>query len=114
MAWNASNPVPWKRLCIEWLIIGSVVAAVSFVATDNREAGSYLTIPIGGAIYVLLGALLAKFGYSRKTLKQIRAAAAAVPPRQVGAAAPPTMRPRPAPTSRTSGGPPRAPAKKRR
>ena len=114
MAWNTANPVPWKRLCIEWLVIGSVVAVVSLVATENRTPGSYLTIPLGGVIYVLLGALLAKFGYSRKTLKEIRAAASAVPPRTVGSRAAPTTRPKPAPTSRTAGGTPRAPAKKRR
>jgi len=112
MAWNASNPVPWKRFCIEWLVIGTVVALVSLIANNNQKWGSYLAIVFGGVVYVLLGAVLAKFGYQRKTLKQIRAAAAATPPRQVGANAP-AGRPRPAPTSRTGGGDGRQQQKRR-
>jgi hypothetical protein len=69
---------------------------------------------MGGVVYVVLGAVLAKFGYQRKTLKQIRAEAAAAPPRQVGRSAhPPRGTSRPAPTSRT-GGAPRRPQQKRR
>jgi hypothetical protein len=113
MAWNAANPVPWKRLTIEWVVIGVVVALVSLLVTDNRSAASYLTILMGGLVYVVLGAVLAKFGYQRKTLKQIRAEAAAAPPRQVGRSAPPRGTSRPAPTSRT-GGAPRRPQQKRR
>jgi len=112
MAWNAANPVPWKRLTTEWLVIGVVVALVSLLVTDNRSAGSYLTIVFGGVVYVVLGAVLSKFGYQRKTLKQIRADAAATPPRQVGRSSP-VRAPRPAPTSRT-GGANRRPQQKRR
>lgn len=114
MAWNSANPVAWKRLCTEWLVIGAVVAVVSLVATDNQNAGSYLAILLGGVVYVGLGAVLAKFGYQRKTLKQIRAEAAAAPPRQVGRAQAPTAKPKPAPTSRTSTGPSKAPPKRKR
>lgn len=114
MKWNAAWPVPWKRLFIEWCIIGVVVAIASFVFTNNRSLGSYLSIPFGGVIYVAFGAVLAKFGYQRKTLKQLRAAAAAAPPRQLGRTTTPTARQRPAPTSRTSTGPRTAPPKKRR
>ena len=106
MGWNAGNPVPWKRFIREWVVIGGVVAVVSLVATDNRDASSYITIALGGLIYVGFGALLAKFGYQRKTLRQIRAEAAAQPPRVVGRNSTPstaTARPKPAPTSRTGG-----------
>lgn len=113
MAWNSANPVAWKRLCTEWLVIGAVVAAVSLVATDNHNVGSYLAIVLGGVVYVGLGAVLAKFGYQRKTLKQIRAEAAAAPPRQVGRSATPAGRSKPAPTSRTSAGT-NKPAQKKR
>lgn len=113
MAWNSANPVAWKRLFTEWLVIGAVVAAVSLVATDNRNASSYFAIILGGVVYVGLGAVLAKFGYQRKTLKQIRAEAAAAPPRQVGRPEAAGARPKPAPTSRTSTGP-NKPAQKRR
>lgn len=116
MAWNAANPVPWKRLSIEWLVIGSVVALVSLITTENRNLSSYLSILFGGIIYVAFGALLAKFGYQRKTLKQIRNEAAAQPPRQVGrsSAPSPAGRPKPAPTSRTGGASPQSPPKRKR
>ena len=102
MSWNSANPVAWKRLFIEWLVIGVVVIVVSLIATDNRKAESYIAILLGGVVYVALGAVLAKFGYQRKTLRQIRAQAAAAPPRQVGRTPVPSGRPRPAPTGRTS------------
>lgn len=116
MAWNAANPVPWKRLSIEWLVIGTVVALISLITTDNRELSSYLTIVFGGVIYVAFGALLAKFGYQRKTLKQIRNEAAAQPARQVGRSSAPTQtgRQKPAPTSRTGGGSHQSPPKRKR
>ncbi len=114
MAWNSANPVAWKRLLIEWLVIGAVVAFVSLFITDNRKWGSYLAILLGGVVYMALGGVLAKFGYQRKTLKQIRAEAAAAPPRQVGRSAATSGRPRPAPTNRTSGGTGKSTQKRRR
>jgi uncharacterized membrane protein YeaQ/YmgE (transglycosylase-associated protein family) len=117
MKWNAARSVPWKRLCIEWLIIGVVVSITAFVFTNNRSAGNYLSILLGGVVYVAFGAVLAKLGYSRKTLKDLRAEVAAQPPRQVGRTTSPSApsgRPRPAPTSRTSNAPRTAPRKKRR
>lgn len=114
MKWNAARPIPWKRLCKEWAIIGSVVAIASLAFTNNRNAGNYVSILLGGVIYVGLGAVMAKFGYQRKTLKQIRSEAAAAPVRQVGRSTTPVARPRPAPTSRTSSGPRTSPPKKRR
>lgn len=110
MAWDSSRPVPWKRLITQWVVIGAVVAFVSFAFTDNREPGSYLSIFFAGFIYLGLGAVLAKFGYSQKSLKQMRAEAAAATPRTVA----PTARPKPAPTKRTSTGPSQQPRKKKR
>lgn len=114
MAWNSANPVAWKRLFIEWLVIGAVVAFASLFITGNRRPESYIAILLGGIIYLALGGVLAKFGYQRKTLKQIRAEAAATPVRQVGRGAAPSGRPRPAPTSRTSGGPAKNTQKRKR
>lgn len=110
MAWESSRPVPWKRLMVQWVVIGILVAFVSFAFTDNRDAGSYLSIFLAGFVYVGLGAVLAKFGYTQKSLQQIRAEAAAAPPRTVGA----TSRAKPAPTKRTSTGPSQQPRKKKR
>ena len=73
MAWDSTRPVPWKRLMIEWLVIGVVVALVSWFATDNRKPENYISIVLAGGIYVGFGALLAKLGYARKSLKQLRA-----------------------------------------
>jgi hypothetical protein len=115
MAWDSSRPVPWKRLMIEWAVIGVVVAAVAWFVTDNRKPASYVAIALAGGVYVLFGALLAKLGYARKTLKQMRAEAAATPPRKVGAASTsPTGRAKPAPTKRTSSGSSNRPNKKKR
>ena len=114
MAWNSANPVAWKRLFIEWLVIGAVVSFVSLFITDNRDWTSYAAILLGGVVYIVLGGVLAKFGYQRKTMKQIRAEAAAAPPRQVGSSPVPSGRPRPAPTSRTSSGPAKGNQKRKR
>ena len=114
MAWNAANPVPWKRLCLEWLVVGTVVGIISLVTTDKHNAGSYLAIFFAGFFYVGLGALLAKFGYQRKTLRQIRAAAAAAPVRQVGRSAGAVGRPRPVATNRTGSAPRKSQPKRRK
>jgi uncharacterized membrane protein YeaQ/YmgE (transglycosylase-associated protein family) len=115
MRWDATRPVPWKRLWTEWVVIGLVVAFVAYFITHNHKVGSYVGIVLAGLIYVAFGAALAKFGYARKTLRQLRAEAAAAPPRQVGRSAPSaSTRPKPAPTKRTSSGPSNRPQKKKR
>ena len=115
MRWDATRPVPWKRLWTEWAVIGLVVAFVAYFITHNHKVGSYVGIVLAGLIYVGFGAILAKFGYARKTLRQLRAEAAAAPRRQVGRTASPTpMRAKPAPTKRTSTGPSNRPNKKKR
>jgi hypothetical protein len=55
-------------------------------------------------IYLLFGSVLAKFGYSRKTMKEMREA---TPPRRSSDATETTTagRPKPPPTKRTSSGP---------
>jgi len=115
MRWDATRPVPWKRLWIEWAMIGAIVAFVAYFISHNHKVGSYVGIVLAGLIYVAFGAVLAKFGYARKTLRQLRAEAAAAPPRQVGRTASTTPgRPKPAPTKRTSSGPSNRPQKRKR
>ncbi len=119
MKWDSSRPVPWKRLTIEWAVVAVIVALVSFSATDNRKFSSYIALVLGGVVYLIVGTVMAKFGYARKTLKQMRAEVAAGPRRTVGSsskASSPTAtaRPKPAPTKRTSGGPGHRPAKRRK
>ena len=83
------------------------MSAVMYVFAGQRDPASFAGIVIGALMYILVAAFLAKFGYVRKTLAEMRAEAAARPPRQVGKAGPsvPAGRPRPAPTSRTGGSP---------
>jgi hypothetical protein len=116
MRWDSSRNVPWKRLTIEWVIVAIIVAVVSFSGTDNRSLSSYAALLLGGAVYVGFGATMAKFGYQRKTLKQMRAEAAAAPRRTAQARIDdaPTARAKPAPTKRTSGSPAHRSAKRRR
>ena len=114
MAWDSSRPVPWKRLAIEWLVIAVVVGTISFFVTKNNRAANYLTIVLAGPIYIGFGALLAKLGYARKSVKQLRAEDAAKQAQKDrdarAAGAPSGPRPKPAPTSRTSTGPSNRPA----
>ncbi len=118
MAWDQSRPVPWKRLAIEWLVIAVVVGAISFFVTKNNRAANYLTIVLAGPLYIGFGALLAKLGYARKSVKQLRAEEAARQEQKAretarggGTAGP---RPKPAPTSRTSSGPTNRPSNKKK
>lgn len=102
---------------IEWAVVAVIVAVVSFSAADNRQVSSYLALLLGGVVYLIVGTVMAKFGYQRKTLKQMRAEVAAAPRRPAGSSktAPiATTRPRPAPTKRTSGSPGHRPPKRRR
>jgi hypothetical protein len=115
MAWDSTRPVPWKRLMIEWLVIGAVVALVSWFITDNRKPENYISIVLAGGVYVGFGALLAKLGYARKSLKQLRAETAEQQAARAAAAGrPAAQRPKPAPTRRTSTGPSNRPNRKKR
>lgn len=117
MAWDSSRPVPWKRLIIEYLVIGAVIAVVAMFVGKDRQAANYWTILLAGPVYIGFGYVLAKFGYARKTLAQVRAEAAAAQAAKAAAGgqrAAGAARPKPAPTSRTSSGPSSRPAKKKR
>jgi hypothetical protein len=113
--WDPRRPVPWRRLAVEWMFIAVVVAVISLLVSHNRNVGSYLTILFGGVIYVGFGAILAKLGYVRKTLRQMRAETAAATARPTSStSSTSSARPRPAPTKRTSTGPSQRPTKKKR
>lgn len=109
MAWDSSRTVPWRRLVREWLIYLAIVSAaitIYFLATDRPiDVGLFSGLLVSGPMYLLFGALLAKFGYQRKTFKDLRAgrpAASAPEPPKAGSS---STRVRPAPTRRTSTGP---------
>lgn len=93
--------------------------AVVFVAffRENSLLGIFAGLLVSGPLYLAFGYVLAKFGYQRKTLKQLRAEE----PTRGSERSPgrgekdvPGPRPRPAPTSRTGGAPPRRNARRRR
>jgi len=106
MAWDASRRVPWRRLLGEWLVVTVVIAALFALVFHVDKAESYVGLLIGGVMYVAIAALLAKFGYQRATLKDLRAAPSAATAERTGT---PTARPKPAPTRRTSTGPSQRP-----
>ena len=112
MAWEASRPVPWQRLCKEWAIYASLMAVLfGLFFRDRGMLGILIGLVASLPLYLGLGAVLAKLGYQRKTLREGRAAARAVRESPSSARAPVPSRPKPAPTKRTGGG---APAKRRR
>lgn len=114
MAWQSSRTVPWKRLLIEWAIVATAISVI-FSATGNGK-GLPSMIIVSAFAYLGMGYVMSKFGYARKSLRQLREESAAQQAartqqaQRVGAA----PRPKPAPTKRTSSGPSNRPAKKRR
>lgn len=115
MAWDQSRPVPWRRLVRDWLfyVVVMVVFLLIFGQLDVGVLGGVLA---SGPIFVMLGAALAKLGYQRKTMKELRAEAAARNSARTvtsGGATVAAPRGKPAPTKRTAGGGNR-PSRKRR
>lgn len=118
MAWDSSRPVPWQRLVREWLLYVGIMAALFLLLFRSTSlVGIFAGLLVSGPLYLGFGYVLAKFGYQRKTLKQLRAEA---PVRGSGRSKRKDSevdrtqpRPKPAPTSRTGGTPQRG-AKRRR
>jgi hypothetical protein len=118
MAWDSSRPVPWRRLIREWLIyvgIAGVALVVYYLARGKKlEVRLFAGLLSSGPMYLLFGGVLAKFGYQRKTMKDLRAerplaaarsGAGSSGARGAGGASTTGSRSRPAPTKRTSTGP---------
>lgn len=112
MAWDANRPVPWRRLVREWLLYVGIMAIVFVVFfNDDGLVGIIAGLLASGPLYLGFGYVLAKFGYQRKTLKELRAEPNA--PRRGRArgrdssdatSSTPATRAKPAPTKRTGGG----------
>jgi len=94
MAWDSSRPVPWQRLIREWLFYVAIMLVVLWFAVDE-PFGAIAGLLVSGPLYLIIGAVMTKFGYTRQRLR--RAAAPAPAPSTERA----TPRSRPAPTSRT-------------
>ena len=104
MAWDATRPIPWRRLIREWLIYVGLMAAIFLIfMRDTSLIGLMSGLLISGPLYILFGAVLAKFGYTRKTMKQLRTET----PERAGtpnsSAVIDGPKPKAAPTKRTSG-----------
>ena len=109
VAWDASRPVPYRRLLKEWLIYAAIMAVVFvLVLRDSTSTfGLVFGLAISLPLYVGLSYVLAKFGYQRKTLAELRTPRAAGSDESggpSGSTATTTGRTRPAPTRRTAAG----------
>ena len=106
MAWDSTRPVAWRRLVRDWLVYAGIMSAVFVVFyRDRLSAGPFIGLLLSGPLFVGVGAVLAKLGYQRKSLRDLRSEAA--DRQQAAPAAAPGGGPRakPAPTKRTSTGP---------
>lgn len=115
MAWDASRPVPYRRLLKEWLIYAALMAAVFlvFLRGSTNVVGLLLGLLASLPLYLGMSAAMAKLGYQRKTLAELRTPRASATTNVNGGPTGAGGRPKPAPTRRTSGGSNR-PAKRRR
>jgi hypothetical protein len=117
MAWDSARPVPWRRLVRDWLLYFGIMVVVFVVAFHDRvSAGTTMGLIASGPLFIALGAVLAKLGYTRKTLKELRSQPAepAVPRAERSSTPTSSSRNRPAPTRRTSTGPRNRPSSKRK
>lgn len=116
MAWDSSRPVPWRRMVNEWLLYVAIMFVLFLFVFDNSSlVGVVAGLLVSGPLYLAFGYVLAKFGYRRKSFKEMRAESAATgssPKREESTAAGP--KPKPAPTSRTGGGQSRPGGKRKR
>jgi hypothetical protein len=112
MAWDSTRTVNWGRLTREWVVYAVVMAAVFVIfLRDNVSVGSVAGLAASFPMYLIFGGALAKMGYQRKTLSDLRRETPVRIPRAsrrstntTSTSSTPT-RVRPAPTSRTSTGP---------
>ena len=74
MAFDRNRPVPWQRLSRIFLIYAVVANAMLFLVDRKHYGAGVLTGTIfGGLIYLMLAALLVKFGWQPRTFAQTRA-----------------------------------------
>lgn len=104
MAWDASRPVPWRRLVKEWAIYATIMAVVfGLVLRSTTALGSAIGLLMSLPVYLAFGAVLAKLGYQRPSLRRrtTPGPSTTTSPRSPTA----SNAARPAPTRRTSTGP---------
>ena len=118
MAWDSSRPVPWQRLMREWVLYVGVMALILLVFFRSAGiVGALAGLLVSGPLYLGFGFVLAKMGYQRKTLKEMRTPRAESTSSKTDSSdttTSPTSRSKPPPTKRTSTGINRQKARKRR
>lgn len=116
MAWDSSRPVPWRRMVNEWLVYVAIMFVLFLFVFDNSSLlGVLAGLLVSGPLYLAFGYVLAKFGYRRKTLKELRAESAdKSTPATTDDTAPSGPKAKPAPTSRTGGAASRPGGKRKR
>lgn len=104
MAWDSTRTVPWRRLVKEWLIYAAIMCSIVVLFMRDRPLlGIVLGLLASGPLYLLLGYVLAKFGYTRKSWGELRSERPATSTTSATTDAPAPRR-KPAPTKRTGGG----------
>lgn len=111
--------MPWQRLVREWLVYAAIMTVIFVLFfSESGLIGALAGLFVSGPLYLGLGAVLAKLGYRRKTIKELRAERTSPPSARSGSddghGSTAASRPRPAPTKRTSSGPTNRPRSKRR
>jgi hypothetical protein len=102
----------------EWLVYAAIMTVIFLLIRndDANEISLLLGLLVSLPLYIGFSFVLAKFGYQRKTLAELRTRRSA--PASESAAATAPIRNRPAPTRRTAAGPGRptrqSPSRKRR
>ncbi|CAN5484983.1 hypothetical protein BH23ACT3_BH23ACT3_05750 [soil metagenome] len=98
----------------EWVIYALIMAVVfTLFFNDSGLVGALAGLLVSGPLYLALGAVLAKLGYQRKSIKEMRRDRTN-PPESTPDEHATTPRHRPAPTRRTSIGQSNRPRSKRR
>ena len=104
--------MPWRRLAKEWLIYAAIMAVIfAIFFRDGNIVAILGGLLVSGPLYLGLGYVLAKFGYTAQDARRTstRHGPGRRSARQAARRRPPTAtvgtaRPRPAPTRRTSAG----------
>jgi len=105
MAWESTRPVPWQRMIKEWCLYAAIMVVIFLVVARENSLGVFLGLLASLPLYLVFGYVLAKFGYTRKTLRELRGASAGARSSSASASASASStRARPAPTKRTNAG----------
>jgi len=103
VAWDSSRPVAYRRLFKEWLIYAAIMTVLFLVVMrdEANEVSLLFGLLASLPLYIGFSYVLAKFGYQRKTLADLRTPRA-TPAAATNSDASTPDRQRPAPTRRTA------------